>query len=68
MGKKLHPLLAEIAVQIDQNIKLILPNSGNRRRVAQASDLDHLLDRGIDAAANFAAIIPAIVDRINFKP
>ena len=67
MRTQLCSLLAEIAVQIDQNVNFVFSNGRQRGCVPKPSYLDIRVDRGGDAAANFAAIISSIVDGINFK-
>ena len=52
--KDVGPALAEIAVQIDENVDLPLANGGDRPLVAQVPDADESMNRSFDTSPRLA--------------
>src|ERR1700723_1331258 len=67
LRKHLCSVLAEIAIQIDQNVDLIVANGSDCRCIVKLADVDNSVDRGIDAFPNLAAIVRSVINAVDLK-
>ena len=64
-----HPgtRLAEITIQIDENVYLIFINGRGGRWIAELAYIDNPMQRSLVAPAHIALIVPSVVEAIDFK-